>query len=118
MYKLVLTPNFDFKLKTKEAGDYLVVLPQHTGNIIIWSMWCSSLRWAVQDANCDFIDVLDTLFGTDNWEIIIQRERNFNIIEDNEQISLEKYSKQRQFFKLPPWEESKIDKYQYKIEIL
>lgn len=117
MISLILTPNFNFELKKREAGDYLIVLPQVSGNIIVWSMWCSSLRWAVQDANCDFNDVLDVLFGKDNWEIIMQRERDFDSI-SNEPIELEKYLKSRRLFKLPPWEVNKEDKYQNQLEII
>lgn len=113
MITLNIIPNFSFKLKQKEAGEYLIILPQQDKNIIVWSMWCSSLRWAVQDTHCYCDNILDDLFGKDNWEVMFNKS---NI--KNEDINISQYQEKRQKYHLPEWELDKIDKYQKKIVYL
>jgi hypothetical protein len=106
MITLNIIPNFDFKSKYKEAGEYLVTLPQQDKDIIIWSMWCSSLRWAIQDTYCYCDNVLDDLFGENNWEVMF----NKSYIK-NKNINIDKYQTKRQKYHLPQWEVDKVDKY-------
>ena len=104
MISLVLVPNFKFQRNIKEAGEYLVFLPQE--KTPIWRMWCSSWRWANQDAYCDFNEPLDDLFGKNNWNIIPFEHmdnitwENFN----NETIDLTEMRRRRAAYHLPPWE--------------
>ena len=113
MISLVLIPNFDFRRRIREAGEYLVILPQE--RTPIWRMWCSSFRWANQDAYCDFDEPLNALFGENNWQIFpfnSYEEVNWERFNNDDQIDLEIMRGKRAAFKLPPWEEGP-DPYQF-----
>ena len=44
-----------------EAQYYVVIWPHDNTYSILWRMWCSSRRWALQDAAQDFQPVLDSM---------------------------------------------------------
>lgn len=113
MISLVLVPNFKFQRKVKEAGEYLVILPQE--QTILWRMWCSSWRWANQDAYCDFDEPLNTLFGKNNWCILPYESINrvkWESFNSNDKVDMKEMRGRRAAFKLPPWSDEP-DPYQF-----
>lgn len=94
----------------QQAQDYVVIWPYLGQCNILWRMWCSSLRWALQDAAQDFTPFLDEMFGKGNWEIHLFRPQNRNdIVTACERTNraqlwgLVRLRQVRRKYKLPPW---------------
>lgn len=66
MNKLVILENS----KELTGGNYILILPQ--GHTVLWGHYCSSLGWAYRDLqyNNSRKQILDDLFGVDNWEFV------------------------------------------------
>lgn len=110
MITLIITPNWKgFKKGLFEFGNYLVILPQE--ETIICEMKCTSVRWALWDADLYLRPFFDKYFDKDNWitkfkvfdmpveKKIYLREVNSS----NDQIDVASYARQRNGDSLPPW---------------
>ena len=111
MIKLCLVPKFNFAQGYHESGEYEVILPQN--HIILWSMNCSSLRWAIQDFFCDFCAPLNDFFGVNNYtlEFVLHDAAIDDIGCNNPQVNLVVLAAKRKKYFLPPWEPPEKDKY-------
>ena len=104
---LLLCPTTTSKI---EAQDYVIIWPHNGRYDILWRMWCSSLRWALQDAAQDFTSFLNEMFGQLQWEIHYFRPKNRKDLEQKcASINLERrfnitaMRNTRSRYKLPPW---------------
>ena len=112
MVTILLIPKFNFRLKQNEAGIYAAIMPRPPHpSITIWEMWCSSLRWAVQDTYCECSNLLDELFQKDNWEILFYKEEPIEKFNENLSFNLFALDMIRQKYHMPPWEQNKPDKF-------
>lgn len=100
------------------ATTYFVLWPHDGRYSILWSMWCSSLRWALQDAAQDFQSFLNEMFpdGTaihfrrfNNTAEIIGAARKMNL---GQTYDLPRLGQIRRNYGLPPWKPHE-DKYRY-----
>lgn len=111
MITLCLVPKFNFARGYHESGEYEVILPQN--HVVLWSMNCSSLRWAIQDFFCDFTAPLTDFFGADNYNIklVLDGAAIDSIGKDNPKINMVTLVEKRKKYFLPPWEPPEKDKY-------
>ncbi len=101
-------------MRLKEAGIYSVVLPiSKEDYTIVWEMWCSTMQWAVQDANCYCNEFMDDLFGKDNWQFAfvetIEEVMCGGLDLSNIELNLKELDSKRRRYHLPPWEQDKPD---------
>lgn len=92
-----------------EAQYYVVLWPHDGTYSILWRMWCSSLRWALQDAAQDFTEFLNEMFP-EGWQIhwfwahnreeIANRAGSLNL---EQTYDLPRLRATRRKYKLPPW---------------
>ena len=92
-----------------EAQYYVVLWPHDGTYSILWRMWCSSLRWALQDAAQDFTAFLNEMFP-EGWEIHWFQPRNREEIANRvgslnleQTYDLPRLRATRRKYKLPPW---------------
>jgi hypothetical protein len=113
MVTLIIEPKFTgFRLKWNEAGDYVVILPLPHKDITLWKMWCSSMQWAVSDAENDFKEFLDDAFGKNNWQFKFNNWHPKDSIDNEKEINLSELVEKRAKYHLPAWETDKPDLYQ------
>lgn len=101
-----------------EATTYFVLWPHDGRYSILWSMWCSSLRWALQDAAQDFSSFLQEMFP-DGTKIHYKRfKTTAEVLETVRTLNLEQnydlrhLSQVRSKYGLPPWR-PEDDQYRY-----
>lgn len=104
MITLYIVPNFNFKRKITEAGDYMIFLPYNGQLLPLWRMWCSSLRWAIQDCYEDFETELQAMFG-EQEEIAFEFTAAAEPLGINEAVDLKRVIAARPQFKMPSWED-------------
>ncbi len=123
MITLYIVPKFrNFKFKIAEAGTYRVILPLSTPDpiistqkdyVIVWEMWCSTMQWAIQDANCYCNEFMDDLFGKDNWQFAfvhnLEKIQGGDLGRGNIGLNMRELDSKRRRMHLPPWEEDKPD---------
>lgn len=92
-----------------EAQDYVMLWPHNGTYSILWKMWCSSRRWALQDAAQDFNAVLNEMYP-EGWAIHWFQPRSRKEISDRvSTMNLEqtydwpRLRAARRKYKLPPW---------------
>ena len=92
-----------------EAQDYVVLWPHDGTYSILWKMWCSSRRWALQDAAQDFNAVLNEMYP-EGWVIHWFQPRSRKEISDRvgtmnleQTYDLPRLRAARRKYKLPPW---------------
>lgn len=102
----------------KEATTYIVLFPHDGRYSILWSMWCSSLRWALQDTAQDFKPFLDEMFP-EGVQIHYKRINSIQELKDavasmnlENTYDFERLRLTRARYGLPPWNPNG-DKYRY-----
>lgn len=99
------------------ATNYVVVFP-HDGRFhILWKMWCSSLRWALQDTAQDFKEFFDEMFP-DGVQVHFMHIKSLKELEEKcatmnlaQKYDLPRLTEIRRRYHLPPWSVA-ADQYQ------
>lgn len=114
MTELILCPT---TTTNSEATDYVVLFPHHGTYHILWRMWCSSRRWAIQDAAQDFSAFLNEMFPDGvrihykhfaSKQEIVELCATLNLAQ---KYDLRHLAAVRAKFSLPPWSHE-ADQYQ------
>lgn len=102
----------------EQATTYMVLFPHDGRYSILWSMWCSSRRWAIQDCAQDFTQFLNDMFP-EGTNIHYKHIRSLQELKDAvSSLNLENtydFAKLREIrlhYALPPWNPND-DKYRY-----
>lgn len=116
MTDLIICPAI---VNAPSATTYVVLWPHDGQYSILWSMWCSSLRWALQDAAQDFTQFLGEMFP-DGTRIHYKQFKDIAEIREltstmnlEQTYDLPRLSKIRARYGLPPWKPAE-DKYRYR----
>ena len=104
--------------KFQQATIYMVLWPHHRTYSILWSMWCSSRRWAIQDVTCDFKPFFQEMFP----EGVVVHFKSFKSKQEIEETvrtmnlaqtyNLRWLAEVRSRWALPPWA-PEGDEYRY-----
>ena len=102
----------------EEATTYMMLWPHDGTYSILWAMWCSSRRWAIQDAACDFGQFFKEMFP----EGAVVHYREFNSRKEiaetvctmnlEHSYDLRRLAEVRVKWALPPWAPDRDD-YRY-----
>lgn len=109
-----------FPVNDKEGATYYDILYPFNNYLCrpVLRMWCSSVTWAVVDAQEELSKYMDELFGKDNWRINYRsngaqaRTACDFFAKDNDVITHADYWNKRRQYHLPPWDNN-TDIYQY-----
>lgn len=94
---------------TQQAQNYYVLWPHDGTYSVLWAMWCSSRRWAIQDAAQDFTVALNDMFPEgwtihwipfDNKRKLRDRVATMNL---EQKYDFARIAKARLKYNLPPW---------------